>query len=54
MSHYKLRRCAVCKRWGASFLVQESDSQKSYYCYDCWKIRFASQSQQPDTHKPSE
>jgi hypothetical protein len=38
-----LRRCAICKKFHASYLVPDDDGGQNYYCYDCWKARFQSQ-----------
>jgi hypothetical protein len=43
MSPNVLRRCSLCKRYHASYLVPESEFGKVYLCYDCWKARHASQ-----------
>ncbi len=53
-----LRRCIVCKKYGAPFLVPEPESGKGYYCYECWKARHASevvssQPRQPSHHRQS-
>jgi hypothetical protein len=53
-----LRRCIVCKKYGAPFLVPEPESGKGYYCYECWKARHASQvvssqPRQPSRHRQS-
>ena len=39
----KLRRCAVCKKFHASYLVPDFEHGKGYLCYSCWKARLAAQ-----------
>jgi hypothetical protein len=35
-----LRRCAICKKYNASYLVDAPDlGGKAYLCYSCWKAR---------------
>ena len=34
-----LRRCTICKRFHASYLVEDPIFGKGYLCYDCWKAR---------------
>jgi hypothetical protein len=41
MSGRILRRCTVCKRFHASYLVQDAEFGKCYLCYACWKARHA-------------
>ncbi|MBN2005665.1 MAG: hypothetical protein JXA21_20075 [Anaerolineae bacterium] len=48
MSPHILKRCDVCKRWGARFLV-ETASGKTYLCYDCWKVRHAPPAPEPSS-----
>lgn len=48
-----LRRCAVCKKYGAPFLVTTS-SGKTYYCYACWKKFAAPPPSEPDRNKKAE
>lgn len=41
MSPHVLRRCDVCGRYHASYIVpDEARGGKAYYCYDCWKAKF--------------
>jgi len=35
-----LRPCSICGRFHASYLVHEQ-GKDWYYCYDCWKAKFA-------------
>jgi hypothetical protein len=42
-----LRRCAVCKKYGAPFRVM-TPSGPAYYCYECWKKFAAQPSSEPD------
>ena len=42
MSPKILRRCTVCGKFHASYLVLDHDIEKGYYCYACWKSRQAS------------
>ncbi|MBA4383233.1 MAG: hypothetical protein C0410_00710 [Anaerolinea sp.] len=37
MSGKILRRCTICKKFHASYLVEIPDYGKSYLCYNCWK-----------------
>jgi hypothetical protein len=50
-----LRRCTICKRFHASYLVFDPKLGKGYYCYDCWQARYATEpSPTPDpTTSPS-
>ena len=34
-----LRRCTLCKRFHASYLVEDPERGKYYLCYFCWKAR---------------
>jgi hypothetical protein len=34
-----LRRCTICKKFHASYLVEDVESGKYYLCYSCWKSR---------------
>jgi hypothetical protein len=45
-----LRRCAVCKKYGAPFLVTTPSGQ-AYYCYDCWKKFVAQPPSEPDRNE---
>ena len=39
-----LRRCHICKKFHASYLVQAPDlGGQIYLCYNCWKARTAPQ-----------
>ena len=40
MSRKILRRCDICGRFHAAYLVPDEDGQARNYCYDCWKARF--------------
>lgn len=33
-----LRRCTLCNRFHASYIVEIED-KKAYLCYDCWKAK---------------
>ncbi len=46
MAHYKLRRCSICKRYHAEYLVPEDGIQR-HYCYDCWKAKFGAPKPDP-------
>ena len=38
----KLRRCAMCGKFHASYLVPDFDPvKKGHLCYPCWKARQA-------------
>ncbi len=43
MSRYKLRRCSVCGKFHASYLVPDGKGGSLHYCYSCWKAWQASQ-----------
>lgn len=34
-----LRRCTICKKFHASYLVEDAEFGKCYLCYSCWKSR---------------
>ena len=34
-----LRRCTICKKFHASYLVEDPEFGKRYLCYSCWKAR---------------
>jgi hypothetical protein len=34
-----LRRCTICKKFHASYLVDDPELGKCYLCYSCWKTR---------------
>ncbi len=37
-----LRRCAICKKYHASYLVEAPElGGKVYLCYSCWKAHSA-------------
>jgi hypothetical protein len=36
-----LRRCSLCGKFHASYLVSEHPGGKGYYCYTCWKATYA-------------
>jgi len=46
-----LRRCDICGRFHASYLVPADDGPPRYYCYDCWKARFETSASLPDEEK---
>jgi hypothetical protein len=41
MSARILRRCTICNKFHASYLVPDEEGNPAYYCYDCWQTRFA-------------
>ena len=47
MFRYKQRRCWVCGKFHASYLVPDGKGGKAHYCYSCWKAWQAAQ--QPAT-----
>jgi hypothetical protein len=51
MSPNVLRRCSLCKRFHASYLLPDSEFGKLYLCYDCWKACYAPQPT-PTTEPP--
>jgi hypothetical protein len=34
-----LRRCTICKKFHASYLVDDPELGKCYLCYSCWKSK---------------
>ena len=53
MTHAKLRRCHICKKFHASYLVDAPDlGGQVYLCYDCWKARYGSPSPAPGDQVP--
>ena len=51
-----LRRCTICKKFHASYLVEDAELGKYYLCYSCWKSRqekgvTSSEDLKPDDHK---
>lgn len=32
-----LRRCSICKKIHASYLVEDPERDKYYLCHSCWK-----------------
>jgi hypothetical protein len=46
-----LRRCTLCKKFHASYLVEDPERGKYYLCYSCWKSR---QSQDLEPTHPEE
>jgi hypothetical protein len=51
-----LRRCSLCGKFHAAYLVPEHHGRKGYYCYACWKATQAARplTSQVDTAAPSE
>jgi hypothetical protein len=43
MSPKILRRCTICGKFHASYLVVDPAFGKGYLCYSCWKARQAAQ-----------
>ena len=44
MSPKILRRCDVCGRFHEGYIVPDPErGGKAYYCYDCWKAKYAAQ-----------
>ena len=41
-----LRRCTLCKKFHASYLVDDPELGKCYLCYTCWKARFSAKEKQ--------
>ncbi|HPH96174.1 MAG TPA: hypothetical protein PKW33_06850 [Anaerolineaceae bacterium] len=35
-----LKRCDICKRWGAAYLIP-AEPRPLHVCIDCWKAKFA-------------
>lgn len=36
MAGQKLRRCSICKRFHAAYLVPELGRDNGHLCYECW------------------
>lgn len=36
-----LRRCTICKKFNASYLVEDAEFGKYHLCFSCWKVRQA-------------
>lgn len=36
-----LRQCTICKRYHATFLVDDPQLGRLLLCKDCWKARYA-------------
>lgn len=52
MPHSKLRRCDICGKYHASYIVTDPKTgRKSYICTLCWKAKFASQPQNGPSQK---
>lgn len=49
MSPKILQRCTICKRFHASYLLEDPDLGKCYLCLSCWKTRVLVASGPPDT-----
>jgi len=41
-----LRRCTICKKFHASYLVDDPELGKCYLCYSCWNARQVEDSRQ--------
>lgn len=57
MPGYKLRRCDVCGKFHASYLVPDPERGKLYLCTTCWQARYSAQppaAPDPDTERPDE
>jgi hypothetical protein len=50
MSPRILRRCSLCQKYHASYLVTDVNLGKLYLCYTCWKAR---QADQPPSATPT-
>jgi protein-tyrosine phosphatase len=48
MSPKVLRRCVICGKFHAAYLVPDHPGGSGYYCYSCWKARFANQATPTD------
>ena len=42
-----LRRYTICKKFHASYLVNDPKLGKSYLCYCCWRASLVTASEQP-------
>jgi len=47
MSAKILRRCTICGKFHASYLVEDPAFGKGYLCYSCWKARQSAQTVPP-------
>ena len=45
-----LRRCSLCKKYHASYRVEDPKQGVTYLCYDCWKKKQLKQQQLHDEH----
>jgi hypothetical protein len=45
-----LRRCSICKNWGAVFLTPDARLGTLYLCYSCWKAREHANPEAPAAH----
>jgi hypothetical protein len=41
-----LRRCTICKKFHASYLLDDPKLGKYYLCYSCWRARSVAASEQ--------
>jgi hypothetical protein len=48
-----LRRCTVCRKYGAPFL-RTTPSGKAYYCYECWKKFVVQPPSEPDQNEQAD
>ena len=39
MPRRALRRCTICKKFHASYLVEDPEFGKCYLCLSCWRAR---------------
>ena len=49
MTRKILRRCSLCGKFHAAYLVPEHEGGKGYYCYACWKATYPTRSSR---HEP--
>jgi hypothetical protein len=47
-----LKRCSICKRFHAAFLVEEPSGQRLSLCARCWKAYTTSKQPPPTTPAP--
>jgi hypothetical protein len=53
MSPKVLRRCDVCGKFHASYLVPDFQGRPARLCYDCWKGLYAApQREEAEARKP--
>ncbi len=49
-----LRRCSVCGKFHASYLVPEHFGRPGYLCRTCWNALYAPAARRPDKTEPTQ